>query len=186
MSRARISAGTRSQRSNHGSPLDKATAHEVVWEQVGDLFNAARPFGRPEFIYFVAQEDGPIKIGRSKEPISRLRSMQTGNPRRLRVEFVLLGECKLEKRLHHIWEAYAISSARSLASNVPAPPGTEWFRSEVRDLLLPVVSGALDRQLARIGEGGDVFLNELCADVLRAHADHGHSIEPWREKPRLL
>ena len=185
---ARISAGRRVDRvkPKDSSPLDRATGSEVVWGQVNDLFNAARPFEKPEFIYFVSQMDGPIKIGRSKEPISRLRSMQTGNPRRLRVEYVLLGECKLEKRLHRIWEAYAIESSRSKASNAPSAPGTEWFRSEVCDLLFPVISEAVSRQLARIEEGSDVFLEDLCAVVLQAHIDHGHSIEPWREKPRIL
>ena len=184
----RVSAGRRTDRvkPKDASPLDKATGAEVVWDQVSDLFNVARPLEKPEFIYFVAQEDGPIKIGRSKEPISRLRSMQTGNPRRLRIEYVLLGECKLEKRLHHIWEGYAITSARANVSNAPSAPGTEWFRSEIRELLFPVVSEAASRQVARIEEGGDILLEELCGLVLKTHKDAGHSIEPWRERPRVL
>jgi hypothetical protein len=58
-------------------------------------------------IYFIQQsEDGPIKIGRSCDPESRLKEMQTGNPDPLHI----LGCCadmgdteqKLHKRFKHI------------------------------------------------------------------------------------
>lgn len=54
------------------------------------------------YVYFVQEEnDGPIKIGWAANPIKRLSSMQSGNPRKLQ----LLGAIKtrrrsLERELH--------------------------------------------------------------------------------------
>jgi hypothetical protein len=82
------------------SPLDKAAGHEVAWRRVSDVFDAARQIRNCKFVYFIGEDDdGPVKIGVAKDPISRLRAMQTGNPRRLRVEHVLVGDMDVEKLL---------------------------------------------------------------------------------------
>lgn len=128
------------------SPIDKAKGYEVVWNQVGALFDAARPFDTV-FIYLIGEADnGPLKIGYSKDPIARLRSMQTGNPRRLRIEHVLIGSMPLEKLLHQFWEPFAVVSAGNVGKP-DALPGTEWFKPEARDTLLPIVADAAARQV---------------------------------------
>jgi hypothetical protein len=126
------------------SPLDKAKGYEVVWKQVAPLFRrGARPTATPRSSTSSAKaDDGPIKIGVSKDPISRLRTMQTGNPRRLRIEYVLMGDTNIERLLHELWEPFAIFSART-AGKPDAAPGTEWFTPDTRKALLPIVR---DRQ----------------------------------------
>jgi len=157
-------------------PLDKAKAHEVVWSQVSDLFAAAKVIANPSYVYFIGEEDeGALKIGLAADPIKRLRSMQTGNPRRLRVEYVLMGDRGTEKLLHELWEPFAIHSANSKAK-VAAPagknPGTEWFRPEIRTELFPILETAVEKQLAQFG--GDIYLTTLEAAVREAHVEHDH------------
>jgi len=155
------------------SPLDKARPHEVVWNEVNTLFDAARGYQGITFVYFVGEAgDGPMKIGVSKDPITRLRSMQTGNPRRLRIERVLAGSVLTEKLLHELWEPHAIYSATS-AGKVGAAPGTEWFAPVVRTDLFPIVSDAKARQIARLREGGNVTAMECDRHVRDAHTDSG-------------
>jgi hypothetical protein len=166
------------------SPIDKAKAYEVVWNNVSGLFDAVRPYEAPCFVYFIGEEHGPIKIGHSKDPIGRIRSMQTGNPRRLRIEHVLLGDMSLEKLLHEFWEPYAIRSAAK-AGKPNASPGTEWFTPEVRESLLPIVADASDRQaqyLQSVERAGIDHLERLVRD---AHADSGF-IAQGRDEVRLL
>jgi hypothetical protein len=149
------------------SPIDKAKAYEVVWNQVGGLFDAARIFDGACFIYLIGeQDDGPFKIGFSKDPIGRLRTMQTGNPRRLRIEYVLVGDMALEKLLHELWESYAILSSASKAKP-GAAPGTEWFRPEAREGILPIFADATQRQIAYLRQPGR-NVSHGCAGAHRA------------------
>lgn len=144
------------------SPLDKATAAEVVWDQVSDLFNLARGIGDVCFVYVIAEaDDGPVKIGVAKDPISRLRAMQTGNPRRLRLEYVLLGDKTLERRLHEYWEPWAIRSSRN-SKKADTAPGTEWFKPEVREKLFPIMETAADTQWDFVfSVDGEITLDHL-------------------------
>lgn len=183
--KGRLSAGLRAdrQRSRFASPLDKATTVEVAWEQVAGIFNAARGLEQAEFVYVVGEggEDGPIKIGLSAEPIERLRGMQTGNSRPLRIEYVLLGNRRLEGFLHSIWEPHAITSPRR-EGKAPAAPGTEWFQAAARESFLPAARLAVEKQLALLE--GEPALSELCAAVIEAHVELG--IDIASDKPRLL
>jgi hypothetical protein len=155
------------------SPLDKAKGYEVVWQQVSSVFESARGVGGVTFVYFIGEsDDGSLKIGTSKDPISRLRGMQTGNPRRLRIEHVLVGSSYLEKLLHEIWESFAIFSAHA-ASRTESAPGTEWFKPEIRETLLPVVVTAAEAQVAYIREHRDVIDEADMERILReAHGAH--------------
>lgn len=68
-------------------------------------------------IYFIQQgEAGPIKIGWSKNVRSRLASLQTANPQRLRLLLVLEGEERDERRLHDWFGLERL--------------GGEWFKSD--------------------------------------------------------
>lgn len=172
----RVQVGT-SQPRRAASPIDKAKAYEVVWQDVAPLFEAARPIVGCCFVYFIGEPDGgPVKIGVSKDPVARLRGMQTGNPRRLRIERVLIGAQWIEKLLHEIWEEYAIKSARATGKSDVAP-GTEWFEPIVRPNLLAVIATAAQNQINYIaGIPDDVDLidvAELERCVRAAHGEHG-------------
>lgn len=169
----RVSIGATTAR-KFRSPLDKAKGYEVVWKQVSGLFEAARPYvADANFVYVVGEaDDGPVKIGVSKDPIGRLRSMQTGNPRRLRIEYVLMGNTAIEKLLHEMWEPYAIVSSRN-AGKPDAAPGTEWFTADVRDTLLPIVHTAVAAQIERLQTPepppGFADMEQIVRDAHQAH-----------------
>jgi hypothetical protein len=60
------------------SPLDKANAYEVVWAQVSGVFDAAREFDDVDEADVSGEaEDGPLKIGLSKDPIALVGNMAT-------------------------------------------------------------------------------------------------------------
>jgi len=53
-------------------------------------------------VYFIQQgKDGPVKIGfTKKEPLKRLYSLQTANPKPLRLLLSLTGDFELERLIH--------------------------------------------------------------------------------------
>lgn len=176
----------------YGSPLDKAKGYELDWPAVAPLFEAARIIGNAEFVYLIGEDDnGPVKIGLSKDPVARLRQMQTGNPRRLRIERLILGDQTLEKLLHVMWEKYAIKSRTATSRGIGAAPGTEWFTPDCRPRLLPILATAATKQVAHLDEhkrdraGELISLSALDSLVREAHGEHdftAYRIEP----PRLL
>jgi len=162
---------------HNASPLDKAKAYEIHnWQRVAPLFTAARTIANASFVYFIGEEDnGPLKIGTAKCPVARLRAMQTGNSRRLRIEHVLMGDRSIEKLLHELWEPFAIlseSSKRRVAAPGGKSPGTEWFRPEIREHLYPILDTAVEKQLAQFG--GDIYLTSLGQAIRDAHIEHDH------------
>lgn len=53
------------------------------------------------YVYVVQGQPGtPIKIGVARDPLARLRGLQTGNPSRLRLRFVVPGGYRLEADFH--------------------------------------------------------------------------------------
>jgi hypothetical protein len=180
-----VPVGATKKRKVSSFPLDKAKGYEVIWSQVAPLFEAARRFVDIGYVYFIGEEDdGPVKIGTAKDPIARLRSLQVGNPRRLRVEHVLVGDAYIERLLHEIWESFAIVSSRN-AGKVDAPPGTEWFRPDIRPILFPAVITAAEQQIARLGEHGDVSSTEMEKIIRGAHGVHG-LVAQRRDETTLL
>lgn len=161
------------------SPLDKAKGYEINWQAVAPIFEAARIFDGPEFVYMIGEADGgAFKLGRSKDPVSRLRQMQTGNPRRLRVEHVLVGGDAAEQMLHDYWKDHRIRSART-ATKPLAAAGTEWFEPEAREKLEPVLASASKSQLALIEsrtEDEEFGYAQLLAALGRAHGDNDISL----------
>lgn len=167
------------------NPLDRAKGHEVAWRQVSPVFNVARSIqGDVSFVYLIGEVgDGPIKVGLAKDPIARLRSMQTGNPRRLRLERVLFGDAVVERLLHELWEPFAIRSANS---KVDAPPGTEWFRPDAREDLLPIIETVAIEQVKRVEQAtGDLTFEEMERIVRDAHISHGYTAQGRDEVRRL-
>lgn len=57
---------------------------------------------------------GPVKIGYSRTPLKRIRKMQTGNPRRLRLLAVIDGPRSLERRIQETFKLDRVNG--------------EWFR----------------------------------------------------------
>lgn len=144
------------------SPLDKAKTHEVVWHEVSGIFDAARRIDGATFVYFIGEgEDGPLKVGFAKDPIARVRTMQTGNPRRLKVERILVGDMALEKLLHELWAPFALENRR------------EWFRPEVRATLYPIVATAANHQVELLSSTvEDIDPLTLERIVREAHIEH--------------
>lgn len=64
------------------------------------------------YIYFIQESgDGCIKIGRSKDPISRLKAIQGHNPNSLKLLKVINGDIEEEKILHGLFFRERIRSA---------------------------------------------------------------------------
>lgn len=164
------------------SLLDTAKGYEVIWPQVANLFEIAAEVDCQSYVYFIGEvPDGPIKIGWAKDPLKRLRNMQTGNPRRLRVEYVLMGGLAIEKLLHEMWEPFAIRSAAKRDA-----PGTEWFESECRGQLLPIIKAAAEQQVAFTRSATEDFgLDDMEQVVRDAHKAHDFIVQ-GRDEIRLL
>src|SRR5262245_40857180 len=78
-------------------------------------------------IYFIREDDqGPIKIGMAKDPERRLRVLQTGNHKRLRMIAIVPGGRSEEAALHRRFQDLRIEK-------------TEWFQPVER--LLGFVEG---------------------------------------------
>lgn len=76
--------------------------------------NARRGDPASSFLYIISEgKDGPIKIGRSRNPGSRLCELQTGNARRLRVvvcyELSHDEACDAERQLHEELASWAMA-----------------------------------------------------------------------------
>lgn len=79
--------------------------------------------GERSFVYVIQGSTGtPIKVGIARDPRSRLRGLQTGNPRLLRLLYVIPGGAAMERALHR-----QLASCRLIG---------EWFDGEpVADFL---------------------------------------------------
>lgn len=182
----RAAGNTPEKRVKH--PLDQARGFELIWPQTSPLLDASRLIANPSYVYFVGEEegDGPVKVGVTKKPIERLRTMQTGNPRRLKIEHILIGDREIEQLLHEIWEEFAIRSAAK-ASKPSSSPGTEWFKPEIRDQLYPVLETAAKAQLEHLRScavDGVVRIEDLQRIIREAHGHHG--VIGKRREPTLL
>ena len=56
----------------------------------------------PTTVYFIQDELGPIKIGHASDIVSRLRTMQAGNPRHLTVLAYFTAPRAFERHLHDV------------------------------------------------------------------------------------
>lgn len=88
------------------------------------------------FVYFIqGQDDGPIKIGFTRDVAGRLRQLQTGHHDRLRVLRSMRGDKALEAWLHRRFAAHRLTG--------------EWFTPH-RDLLRYIIDNTLaDDERAR-------------------------------------
>lgn len=55
------------------------------------------------FIYLISNNNNSIKIGHSKNPLKRIKQLQTGNDNKLTLLLVCYADIYLEKRLHKMF-----------------------------------------------------------------------------------
>lgn len=70
-----------------------------------------------ETVYFISSENGPIKIGKAKNVMSRLSALQTSNPETLSILGILFGKEGIERRIHEQFSDLRLKG--------------EWFKREV-------------------------------------------------------
>lgn len=125
---------------------------EIDWKHVPPVLRSWR-LGEVSFVYFVGEVDGPIKVGHARDPVKRLRQLQTGNPRRLKIERLIYGGPSLERLLHEIWRAFVIGgNPRRSELNPQYRVETEWFRAEVRDRILDAATEIAAQQVTEMPE----------------------------------
>ena len=94
----------------------------------------------PSFVYVIQADEGtPLKVGRARDVIARLGTLQTGNPYRLRVRYVLPGDHELEWQLHQKVAKHRLQG--------------EWFEAAAASVLFPLCE-ALGRAMRDAYDGG--------------------------------
>ena len=74
---------------------------------VEDALRAKSNRGR--LVYFIQSDDGRVKIGFARQPSQRLKELQTGSPRRLRLVGLALGGPATERHLHRLFSDFRIA-----------------------------------------------------------------------------
>lgn len=82
------------------------------------------PTTKMENVYLLHEQDNFYKIGMSKCPETRIKSLQTGNHRQLKVVACCPGGKLFETRLHDMFEQRRIVDS----------PAKEWFRLSDEDV----------------------------------------------------
>lgn len=164
--------------------LANAHASEINWSHAAPLLKGRRR-GQFPFVYFVGEEEkGPVKIGTAADPIARLRGLQTGNPRRLRIERLIYGDRVVEKLLHGYLSAFVVGGKRQATTfKATHAKDTEWFIAEARPNLIYVADAVLvgQRQVPHVD--GEVMLEDFTQSVHETMQDLGyelHESEPLR------
>lgn len=115
------------------------------------------------FVYVIkADGDSPIKVGKSDDHAKRLDSLQTGNPRRLRLLHVLVGGLDLEWQLHQMLKDHRMVG--------------EWFDGPKVPEFLVFVADLADRMLQWHEENGK--------ETLPDYRDFGDWEKPPGERRR--
>jgi hypothetical protein len=128
--------------------------------------------GSPSFVYVVQGEPGtPIKVGVAKDPMARLRGLQTGNPQRLRILCVIPGDHALETALHD-----RLRDSRVLG---------EWFGEPGIDEFLVWVEGYATRAVQVFERSGHLPAVPPTRRIYRKgfgpYRDHGPQVgHRWR------
>lgn len=128
-------------------------------------------------VYFIQEgENGPIKVGHAANPLHRLASLQTGNPRELRLVGSIPGGAKDEKRIHEWLSPWWIRG--------------EWFHPDPE--VLRAASGQEEADGAELGAvhyaPGCIVLDdraryEIALDECRTDGQIWGWVEHLREKP---
>lgn len=161
---------------------------EIDWEHVQPVLNRAIP-GQMPFVYFIAEpDDGYIKIGTAMNPVKRLRDLQTGNARRLRIERVIYGDQQIERLLHAYFRPW-MAEGRQIATTIyktARARETEWFKPASREALLQAadVIWRHEQQIERV-DGNGITGEQLQAAIGAAMIELGHTLRR-EDEIRLL
>jgi hypothetical protein len=86
---------------------EEAKAEQLRQQATHEKYGALKPKG---YIYFVQGEcGGPIKVGYSKDPDSRFKTLQTGYPDILKMLLIIPGSEKTESYIHKMFDEYRIN-----------------------------------------------------------------------------
>lgn len=106
---------------------DRPRRQAQIWEKADDFFretwwsvqdeierqrrdreSMVAANGRARKVYFIAAEDGPIKIGKALDPVARLRTLQTSHPVPLSILAICGGGDDREREYHMRFEAHRL------------------------------------------------------------------------------
>lgn len=102
----------------HDAPYNRITALRSI-----DLGRAAIPYefwqerARFGYVYLLGELNNAaeptewVKIGHATDPVRRIRSLQTGNPRPLQYEALILGDKRTERLLHKHFAGVAVGNS---------------------------------------------------------------------------
>ena len=159
---------------------------EINWEYAALRLQGMRRGAMP-FVYFIAEPDpGYVKIGTAVDPVKRLRELQTGNPRRLRIERVIYGNAEHERVLHAYFRGWMAEGKRQATTFKPThAKDTEWFAPEARERLLEAADRIWDCQCDLGSENGALTVQQLHEAVGEAMTELGYELRQ-QDVTRLL
>lgn len=156
-----------------GDLLKNAHPDEIDWYQVAPVLKKQTP-GACSFVYFIGEEDdGPVKIGTALDPIQRLRGLQIGNPRRLRIEALIYGDFRFESTLHEYWRTFAIGGKVRKGMDGDYARETEWFAPEARERIIEAAIFISNRQTMLLPEASADDMYKVIGEVM---TDFGYEI----------
>lgn len=88
--------------------FDKLPDEFTAFRRMVDAFEAWQQVKPVERVYFIGTDLNPgslVKVGRSLDPESRLKTIQTGHPERLCILATTPGGAALEEQYHRRWRA---------------------------------------------------------------------------------
>ncbi len=108
-----------------------------------------------DWVYFIREQGGAVKIGHTRDVGGRLRSLQSANSRQLTVLGIVAGDCRLERELHE----------RFFASRIRG----EWFdySDDMADFIRTV---AVPHEQGATHEEQDAARSESCSRVAQITA----------------
>lgn len=169
-----------------GNLLSNAHGSEIDWEHAAPILRLQQ-LGQIPFVYFVREQpEGAIKIGAATHPIRRLRELQVGNPRRLKIERLVFGDVTAERLIQTYLAEFAIGGKpRASTFKAPHAPPTEWFESTAYDRIMRAAGEILlaQRMLELRPEGHTV--GELCAAIHETMQGLGYTLRR-QDEARLL
>lgn len=94
----------------HGIETEAQTRTETrIMMEEFDRADAREAAQAPQRVYFIGAETGPIKIGIASNPVSRLRTLQTGHHERLELLATCDGGMTKERAYHDRFAAHRLS-----------------------------------------------------------------------------
>lgn len=151
---------------------------EINWDHVPGVLAGRQP-GRMPYVYFIAEAgDGYIKIGTARHPVKRLRELQTGNPRHLKIERVIHGDTEIEKLMHGYFRDDVVGGRQQLSTTFQNSRArdTEWFDPGARERIFEAAEEIWYRQVELKPVDGFITIEMLQVAVAEAMDSLGHTL----------